>query len=444
LVRGGFESGSALSGWGPRLHVAALPPRCSARAARAAAARLPSAAAGVAAAGPVRRARGGLHRVLRAAVADFRARPRVSLHPLCAILGPVLVLVLAQPSLVFRGSIGRPAACTTWGPSRSAAAAAPPRRPSRAPIAAPRGSRSATAVRSWQMGKDLLANPIDASEMFDRWVEELCPEVCAHFRRFPYFRSFGRIGRRHPLTGFTTRYAAYTVCLFKMFAHMAATASAQLYLYSRSVSGAILNGGPTPWDDYVDAFIDYDSVPRFLQFVEDEGNIFHSDVELVCERTDARGNLGNALKCYAKQGLHVQHATDYPWPYVDIFIYKISVKNETRMITPCSIAGVTSGQAFNADDYFSTSPYFFGGICLFGPHPRVMQGRHESQQCKMSAYNNRLERVVGESTMLHCCKLMQKLPFVHRASDGHVIISNGVEDLRLWSSPLNDFVREGP
>lgn len=267
--------------------------------------------------------------------------------------------------------------------------------------------------------------------------------MCAHFRRFPYFRAFGRIGRRHPLTCFTTRYAAYTVCLIKMFAHMAAVANTTLYLHVRSALGAILHGGPTPWDDYVDAFIEYDSVPRFLQVVEDEGRMFHPELELLCEGTDAKGSLWNALKCYAKQGLHVQHATDYPWPYLDVLLYKVSVghgkESEGMMITQCSTGGITSGPTLRADEYFSTRPYYFGGVCLFGPRARILQRRHETHKCKMSAYNNRLERVVGESMELNCCKLTRKLPFVHQAVDGHAIISNGVEDIRLWPPPLNDF-----
>ena len=89
--------------------------------------------------------------------------------------------------------------------------------------------------------------PVDVNPSFPKWMDALCPEVVAHFTRFPYFAAL-----RPNVSTSTTASAARTTCTMKLVSALAASVGHTAYAYAGSHLGGLLHAGPIPWDDDAD------------------------------------------------------------------------------------------------------------------------------------------------------------------------------------------------
>lgn len=78
------------------------------------------------------------------------------------------------------------------------------------------------------------------------WLNVLCPEVVAHYNKFPNFREYQDfLGVPIPIQ--STNYAAQAVCTAKLVKLLAASIHARVYLHAGSHLGALIHGSPIPW-----------------------------------------------------------------------------------------------------------------------------------------------------------------------------------------------------
>ncbi len=121
-----------------------------------------------------------------------------------------------------------------------------------------------------------------------RWLVELCPAVVKHFTTFPYFSRFDdqQPTNRLPYTAwFTSLYAAHSVCTAYVAQKIAAAVSADLYLHAGSHFGAVLHGGPIPWDDDVDLWMPWDRQLAFYRLCNKLNRIYPG-VHVKCFKLD--------------------------------------------------------------------------------------------------------------------------------------------------------------
>ena len=95
------------------------------------------------------------------------------------------------------------------------------------------------------------------SESFpDAWAHTLCPEVVRHFSRAPLFRTFP--GPSAPFPNILTTEAALSgTCLLKLVGQAADRAGATWVVYAGTHVGALVHGGPVPWDDDLDVLVEH-------------------------------------------------------------------------------------------------------------------------------------------------------------------------------------------
>ena len=99
------------------------------------------------------------------------------------------------------------------------------------------------------------------------WLKVMCPDVVAHFNKFPIFNGYRKfLGVDIPIQ--TTDYACQAVCTTKVVQLLAASVQARVYLHAGSHLGALIHGSPIPWDDdvrVVQSFIVSLFAHQFLQ-----------------------------------------------------------------------------------------------------------------------------------------------------------------------------------
>lgn len=232
-------------------------------------------------------------------------------------------------------------------------------------------------------------------------MTDLCPEVVEHFTRFPYFANFSM------LPVMTTMYAAHSVCSVSIASSIASKVNAKMYLHAGSHLGAIIHGGPIPFDDDVDLFLEFSKKDAFLQ---------------KCE-TLAEYYLGVALKCVVyvnsiKLSV-IAEGSQKTWrgwysPFVDIFLFRA----QDGLFVEVSPQGHRRPYSFHIEDYFPTRPFYFGGLQIVGPKEVVSAKRYRLDICKVSTYDHRNEKwvVFNGSMEVDCCHLSKHLPFVYENS----------------------------
>ena len=240
-----------------------------------------------------------------------------------------------------------------------------------------------------------------------RWVQEFCPEVVRHFRDFPLFTA-STFNVSYSVS--ETSYAVKGACLVRIARDLAASAGSTGYLYAGSHLGALLHGGPIPWDDDFDMVFPLEVKSRLLkQCLE----LASKGPPVTCHEHE------NAIKMFIVNEPQRRDRDDgLPWnsPYVDMFFFRI-VGSEVVEVTP---EGTTFRNAsfpdkrYQVSKFFPAQAYYFSGFHIFGPNKVIAQERYDTSVCKLPMHNHNLEiPVVGlETTSLDCCELKLHFPFL--------------------------------
>jgi len=264
-------------------------------------------------------------------------------------------------------------------------------------------------------------------------VESMCPTVAAHFKKFPLFEMDAEESLKHldvqfPFPISDTIYAASGTCLLFIASGLASSIGSTLLLYAGGHLGAVLHGGPIPYDDDIDAML-----PR-----QDQASFLNA-----CAQVNRDGTLPvnchvhkNAIKLFFTSSLALRNSSiTIPWtsPYIDVFLYTV---NNNRVVE-VSPNGIPRGDSFTypLEEFFPTQPYYFGGIYVHGPNEKLARRRYDLDKCKLSRYNHRKEVGVSKSKSidLDCCELKQFLPFINGTVLSNGAVSESLIRFSAWA-----------
>jgi hypothetical protein len=141
----------------------------------------------------------------------------------------------------------------------------------------------------------------------------------------------------------------------KVLKRILASINAQIYLHAGSHLGAIIHGQVIPWDDDLDAIMDFRKMDELYQICKGDGVEVHpSGVMLRCYK------YSNAIKVWLHpEGFEKMTNKGAKWysPFVDLFAYKY----EDDVIWEVDPRGNKAKQNYNVFEYFPTRPFYFGG-----------------------------------------------------------------------------------
>jgi len=272
------------------------------------------------------------------------------------------------------------------------------------------------------------------------WITDTCPEVATHFTAFPYFPVFHR-----DLPVSTTPYAAAGVCTLKALTTVATAAGMRPpMLHAGSHLGALVHGGPIPWDDDIDVAMPWQDRERLLAACQAARHSLHPTVTLVCKL------WANAIKVFVRpRGVNSsfvsrrkQHVNDtdplayvqphqkgYWSPYIDLFLYKMD-PGRGRVVEVEAGTGAPR-MSFSIDHAFPLQSYYFAGLDVPGPSPALASARYDLRVCVSASFNHRLEQYAAPAVhalRLDCCALARAgFPFVWH--HGSILIGG-----RRWGS----------
>ena len=141
----------------------------------------------------------------------------------------------------------------------------------------------------------------------------------------------------------------------KITQSIASSLDSRLYLHAGSHLGAVVHGQIIPWDDDLDAIMDFRKIKEFGAICEGEGTEVHpSGVRLRCVK------FFNAYKVWLHYEGMVKLTRDkMEWysPFVDLFFYKIEDGTFFEVLTD----GTRHQEEYAVSEYFPTRPYYFAG-----------------------------------------------------------------------------------
>jgi hypothetical protein len=213
-------------------------------------------------------------------------------------------------------------------------------------------------------------------------------------------------------------------------------------LFSGGFAGAIISGGPIPWDDDIDAAVFIENKKKFNDaFNSFELPSFGGKGKVKCHEH------WNALKLFVTfdDGIDYRFTgvdygfdkRDFRAPYIDV----IMIKEDESSIFEVNPKGIhhPAQVKFAKGDFLSLREYYYGGLRLLGPSMSAffndtrykvkgMQQQKETIECYAPFYNHRLERYFVDpkkvDLSLDCCSLQRAgLPFVNqkKSEDGQLI-----------------------
>lgn len=237
-------------------------------------------------------------------------------------------------------------------------------------------------------------DPIAPPYAFPAWIQDVCPEVVQHFTRFPYFSSF-----HATLPLMTTGYAAHSVCTMKYVDLLAKDLGVSLYLYAGSFFGALVHGGPIPWDDDGDVIIHASHKDAFMAACQK-----HTLLSCVWHPTHIKAWIETP------ESLRLP----YPWksPFIDVFLYR----EEKGTLLEVKPDGGGTPYLYPPGSFFPARKYYYAGLLLLGPQPSMASSRYNLDLCMAPRWNHRLEKTspYRGSFTLDCCMLTPFFPFVYR------------------------------
>ena len=263
------------------------------------------------------------------------------------------------------------------------------------------------------------------------WIYDVCPGVYQHFSKFRYSGVFveGGMSPHEGIPLFTTPTAAHAVCSLEIAKLLAESINMTLLLHAGSHLGAILHGGPIPWDDDVDALIPFEKIDDFFRVCNSVGQIYPG-VLVKCYR-DSNSCL--KLVLVTKDNAN-KTRRGWEWPFLDIFSYKIMDEYVAELAREGGNPTVHKiNLKFHTKDYFPLEAYYFGGMYIHGPSRKVAEDRYDLCSCKAPKYLHRLEQMSkfnasGKLINLECSSLAKYLPF----RQGNVLY-NGVNHTVLMN-----------
>lgn len=270
----------------------------------------------------------------------------------------------------------------------------------------------------------LYIETLQGNHSLPLWIKDVCPGVYAHFQNVQYSSSFPQnYSEDHGMPYFTTSSAAHSVCSIELSQSIAASIGATVLLHAGSHLGAILHGGPIPWDDDIDLLLPFGFIEPFFNKCNSVGNI-HPDVEVKCYR-DHNSCLKLAL--ITQESMTTNQA--WQWPFVDIFTYEIMNDSLVELQREHGHPHVHKMRMkFDMDHYFPLDTYYFGGAYLLGPQRQVAATRYDFCVCKLPSWWHRKETPsqYKGSSVLDCREVGMHVPF----SNGSVL-TNTANPLRL-------------
>ena len=222
-----------------------------------------------------------------------------------------------------------------------------------------------------------------------------CKDVEKHFESFPYYNRFQG---NDPIM--TTTYAIQTVCTMKVIRMVARSVNTTVYLHGGSHLGALIHGGPIPWDDDADMIMDYTKKTAFMQ------ECLHVGKPLRCL------NAKFAIKVWLDSPNTYETGYPWRWPFVDLCFFKTN----NMYIYETDVNGFLqkhpTPQRYKLTDYFPAKPTYFGGTYFAAPQDKIPTDRYDTTICKIGNWNHRLERP-STPALLHCDKQKKRFPFIY-------------------------------
>jgi hypothetical protein len=297
-----------------------------------------------------------------------------------------------------------------------------------------------------QVLTDLFLNQPLGSKPHIEWVKELCPQVVAHYKKFPSFKEFVNDDRELPIG--TTDFLARSVCTLSIVQQLASSIEATLHLFAGSHLGALLHGQPIAWDDDSDAALPVWSLKPFLEACNIAAQV-NSTTKVRCIK------VWNAVKVYIEyEGMEnyiLDEKKKWKSPYIDLFFYDILLdKNGNRTVLQ-EVAPdgkrhekrdgkYHAKKSFDVRDYFPVQPFYFAGLYVMGANPSIAKKRYRWNSCMLSNYNHRFEMKSNKGIMeLDCHRLAQAFPFTY--TDGTMRCGNGTVSISILpTTASNDII----
>ena len=272
--------------------------------------------------------------------------------------------------------------------------------------------------------------PVDVNPSFPKWMDALCPEVVAHFTRFPYFAAL-----RPNVSTSTTASAARTTCTMKLVSALAASVGHTAYAYAGSHLGGLLHAGPIPWDDDADMAMLHGARDAFVAAVR----AYSAPDEAFRLRISLEHP--NCLKVWIEDGSERTVRFTPPsafvrrlgwggvwgWPFVDVFfleaagglVYEVNAHS-----------GVRREQVFDQRDFFPARLGYFGGTLIDFPGDGVARRRYDFTKCYTGQWLHVRETESNTKRQVDCCAMKASFLF---AKAPCVYERNGVEHVLCGS-----------